>query len=67
MPYNRLRSLLSLPDGPLLFQLLLPMARLTPEEAVELRPLLGEHFTAMGIPPPSHPALTECLISGLAD
>ena len=43
------------------------MARLTPEEAVELRPLLGEHFTAMGIPPPSHPALTECLISGLAD
>lgn len=66
LPYPRLKPLLSLPKGPLLFQLLLPMARVTLEEAAELRPLLRAHFTAMGIPPPSHPALTECLISGLA-
>ena len=65
LPYPRLKPLLSLPKGALLFQLLLPMARVTLEEAAELRPLLRAHFTAMGIPPPSHPALTECLISGL--
>ena len=62
---ERIRRLLALPDGPVLFQLLLPMAVLTPEEAAEIRPLLLQHLSALGVTPPVLPEMADCLLSGL--
>ncbi len=62
---NRLRRLLPLENGAALFQLLLPMARVTPEEAGEIRPLLREHLERMGVGLPLASELAECLLSGI--
>lgn len=65
LPYARVRRLLTLPYGPVLFQLLLPMAALAPEEAAEARPILEQHLSALGFAPPVLPDAASCLLSGI--
>lgn len=65
IPYQRVKSLLSLENGALLFQLLLPMAVLQPEETAELKPILQKQFLELGFTPPILSQMIDCLISGL--
>ena len=67
IPYQKVKSLLCLEDGELLFQLLLPMAALMPEETADLKPILEKQLLSFGFEQPLLSQTIDCLISGIKE
>lgn len=65
IPYQRVKSLLSLENGAVLFHLLLPMAVVEPEEAADLKSILEMQFQTLGFLPKKALRAADCLISGI--
>lgn len=65
VPWHRIKELLNLEDGVVLFQLLLPMAMLEPDDIADLKPILEKHFSDLGFVQPVLSKVIDCLISGI--
>lgn len=65
IPYSQMKEILSLENGPVLFQLLLPMAILMPNEITDIKPVLEAQFLGFGFTQPLLSQIIECLISGI--
>ena len=65
IPYQTIKKLLELEYGRVLFELLLPMAVLEPEEVKEVKPILEKHFLEFGFTGQNLLQTIDCLISGI--
>lgn len=65
IPYSQMKEILSLENGPVLFQLLLPMAILMPNEITDIKPVLEDQFLGFGFTQLLLSQIIECLISGI--
>ncbi len=65
IPYHQIKKLLHLEDGEILFQLLLPMTILKPDETDDLKSVLEEHFSKLGFTQPILSKMIDCLIYGI--
>lgn len=65
IPYPKIKEVLTQNDGEVLFQLLLPMAALKPDDIAHLKPVLGKHFSEFGFTKPLLTQMIDCLVFGL--
>ncbi len=65
IPYQKIKEVLVQNDGAVLFQLLLPMAALEPDDASHLKPILEKQFSELGFAEPVLAQMIDCLVSGL--
>ena len=67
IPYDQIKKSLSLENGSVLFQLLLPMAILKPDEIIDIKPILEKQFSNLGFTSSLLSQIIECLISGITE
>lgn len=65
IPYQRVKSLLAVEHGAVLFQLLLPMAVLEEEDIIDLKNILEKHLLEFGFTQPALSQAADCIISGI--
>ena len=65
IPFKKVKSLLSLEHGNVLFWLLLPMAALEQEEIWELKPMLEKQFQTLGFGKDTAAQAADSLIAGI--